>query len=221
MKYGIFAIMVKHFLKKPIFNCIKREYPELLSREYKREVKKHYKDIIKRTEGLGGLRKNSMEFILVFTAYCIAIYKVSYGKMSEELFKTIIDELCSSDLMKKTAKRSSSFSEKSIKNFKKLSEISTDKAYKNKWVSTFEYEEGSEELFITYTECGICKIAKQENVFHLVPYLCSMDYPMFNYKGEVLERTKTLGYGDDCCNFHVMSRKKAESIGFVRGDNAR
>ena len=31
----------------------------------------------------------------------------------------------------------------------------------------------------------------------------------------------TLGYGDDECNFHLMSRERAEELGFVPGPDAK
>ena len=34
--------------------------------------------------------------------------------------------------------------------------------------------------------------------------MCVMDYPTIEYKGGKLLRTKTLGAGDDCCDFHVV-----------------
>ena len=32
------------------------------------------------------------------------------------------------------------------------------------------------------------------------------DYPTIEYKGGKLIRTKTLGAGDDCCDFHVVKK---------------
>ncbi len=37
----------------------------------------------------------------------------------------------------------------------------------------------------------------------------------------IVERTKTLGYGDDECNFHLMSRARAEELGFMPGPDAK
>ena len=50
---------------------------------------------------------------------------------------------------------------------------------------------------------------------------------MVSYKKRVLreyraivERTKTLGYVDEC-NFHLMSRARAEELGFMPGPDAK
>ena len=37
----------------------------------------------------------------------------------------------------------------------------------------------------------------------------------------VPDRTKTLGFGDDECNFHLMSRARAVELGFVPGPDAK
>ena len=57
--------------------------------------------------------------------------------------------------------------------------------------------------------------------------ICSEHYPeLFSDPSAkricaVLDRTKTLGYGDDECNFHLMSRARAEELGFVPDPDAK
>ena len=48
-----------------------------------------------------------------------------------------------------------------------------------------------------------------------------MDYYTFEMQGAVLDRTKTLGYGGDECNFHLMSKDRAEELGFVKSPGAK
>ena len=60
------------------------------------------------------------------------------------------------------------------------------------------------EYYVTHRECGVCKIAQQEGLMFLTPHMCVMDYPTIEYKGGKLLRTKTLGAGGDCCDFHVI-----------------
>lgn len=33
--------------------------------------------------------------------------------------------------------------------------------------------------------------------------------------------TKTIGYGDDECNFHLMSKERANEIGFIQSPDAK
>ena len=48
-----------------------------------------------------------------------------------------------------------------------------------------------------------------------------MNYYTFEMQGAVLDRTKTLGCGDDERSFHLMSRERAEELGFVPGPDAK
>ncbi len=213
--------MVRLLLKNSVYKSLKNDVPNLVTKEYKKRVDLEYRRIIERTEGIGGVKNNSLEIILIFLAFAIAAYKAADGKVSEEAFFNAVDAISYSKKMKISGKLSNALSKKSIARHRNLSKKSEEKKYKNDWLSTFEHEDGSEEFFLTYTECGVCKVAKNEGVSHLVKYMCKMDYPSFESQGLVLDRTKTLASGDECCNFHVMSRKKADDIGFVKSKNAK
>ena len=65
-----------------------------------------------------------------------------------------------------------------------------------------ELDEGSAPI----TVANFCKLAQQEDLMSLMPHMCVMDYPTIEYKGGALIRTKTLGAGDDCCDFHVVKK---------------
>ena len=60
---------------------------------------------------------------------------------------------------------------------------------------------------MSFRETMMRKIARQENLFFLMPHMCVMDYSTIKYKGGKLIRSKTLGSGDDCCNFHVVKKE--------------
>ncbi len=220
MEYNSTAKFVKFFIKGPTYKAIKDIAPELNNKEYKKRVSEEYKNIILRTEGIGG-KKNPMEVILYFTAFAIAVYKCADDKISEEDFSKTIDAITSSKMMEISSKSSGAFSKKTIDMYRELNERSKEKKYKNDWVAEFEYKEGSGEYFVTYSECGVCKLCRQEGVFHLVKYMCKMDYPSFEFKKAVLDRTKTLGYEDEVCNFHIMTRERAKEINFVKSKDAK
>lgn len=85
----------------------------------------------------------------------------------------------------------------------------------------FKNVPGKEEYFITHKECGICKLTGQEGCGEITKHLCIMDYYTFEMQGADLDRTKTLGYGDDECNFHLMSKQRAKETGFVKSPDAK
>ena len=89
------------------------------------------------------------------------------------------------------------------------------------WFYYFKTVPGKEEYYITHKQCGICKLTKQEHCEEITKYLRRMDYYTFEMQGAVLDRTKTLGYGDDECNFHLMSRARAAELGFVPDPDAK
>lgn len=60
---------------------------------------------------------------------------------------------------------------------------------------------------------GFVKLTKQERCENITKPLCMMDYYTFERQGAVLDRTKTLGYGDDECNFYRMSKKRRKRSG--------
>lgn len=115
------------------------------------------------------------------------------------------------------------FAEKEIANRTKQAKWSRDhiEEYPMNWYYFFETVPGKDEYYITHKQCGICKLTKQENCEEITKHLCMMDYYTFEMQGVVLDRTKTLGYGDDECNFHLMSKERAEEIGFVPSPDAK
>ena len=52
------------------------------------------------------------------------------------------------------------------------------------------------------------KLGIAGRLMFLTPHMCVMDYPTIEYKGGKLLRTKTLGAGGDCCDFHVVKGSK-------------
>lgn len=60
-----------------------------------------------------------------------------------------------------------------------------------------------------------------EGCEEVAKFLCVLDYYALELQGVILDRTKTLAYGDDECNFQVMSPERAKEIGFVKSSNAR
>ena len=118
----------------------------------------------------------------------------------------MINAICTSDIMKSMYKNKNCFDQKEIDKYVRGSERSKKREYPMDWLFDFSYDLSVPEYFVTYHECGVCKIARQENMMFLMPHMCVMDYPTIEYKGGKLIRTKTLGNGDDCCDFHVVKK---------------
>ena len=165
------------------------------------------------------MKENANVISLMASAYLFACYKCC--DMSDDVVIKVVDAFSYGKLMMKMYTMKDAFSQKEIES-RKQADIRTHKReYPMDWVTDFKYEEGSQEYWTIHHECGICKLGKQEGCFNIVRYMCKMDYASFEAQGYVLDRTKTLGYGADCCNFHVMTKEKAKEIGFVKGKDAK
>ena len=99
----------------------------------------------------------------------------------------MIDALCKSDMMKRFYKGKNCFDRKEIDKYVRGSERSKKREYPMDWVFDFSYDLSVPEYYVTHRECGVWTI---------------------EYKGGKLLRTKTLGAGGDCCDFHVVKGVK-------------
>ena len=202
MKYGLNAKVYAWAFQKMLKDYYKKNFPETNMDELYKAIKKEYRAMIERTPGIGG---NSNEANLIGACYFFAMGKVIPG-MTPELLDDIIDKSIKSDFMVKLhsgkKKKGILFSEKSHNAQLKEAEKSKSSTYEMDW--KFKYEPGVDEFYLTYTQCGICRLAKLEHVEKFLPCMCKMDYAKFEMIGGKLERTKTLAAGDECCNFHVV-----------------
>jgi hypothetical protein len=76
--------------------------------------------------------------------------------------------------------------------------------YPGDWV--FERIDGDGKTFdfgIDITECGIVKYLHAQGADELCPYLCDLDYVIFEAMGIGFRRTKTLAWGCDRCDFRL------------------
>ena len=178
---------------------------------------------MERTPGIGSMKDNMFVMTMYCGAFAIALYKEAEGRMDEETLQGLIHALAYCPLMVKAKQGKSAFTEKGIANRTRQARWSQEhiEQYPMNWFYTFETVPGKEEYFITHKQCGICKLTRQERCEEITKHLCMMDYYTFEMQGAVLDRTKTLGYGDDECNFHLMSKERAKEIGFVKSPDAK
>jgi hypothetical protein len=223
MKYGIIGAFIKLAFAKTAFEYIEKEIPGIDLPSYKKRVISEYKAIVARTPGVGSMKNNMFVMTMYCGAFAVALYKSAEEKLDEEKLKGLIRALSCCPLMRKAKKGKSAFTEKEIENRSKQAKWSREhiEEYPMNWYYYFETVPGKDEYYITHKQCGICKLTKQEHCEEITKYLCMMDYYTFEMQGAVLDRTKTLGYGDDECNFHLMSKERAKEIGFVKSPDAK
>ena len=202
MKYGMNAGVYGWAFSKLLRDYWKKNFPDKDIKGILRDVKKEYRAMVERTPGIGG---SSNEANLVGACYFFAMAKVIPG-MTPDLMDDIILKSIGSDFMVKLHKgqkeKGTMFSEKAQKKKAEEAEKSHSSTYEMDW--EFTYEAGKDEFRLTYTKCGICRLAELEHMEEYLPCMCRMDYPKYRLTGGKLIRTKTLAAGDDCCNFHVV-----------------
>ncbi len=223
MKYGIMGGFIRFAFAKTAFGYIEKELPEIDMPSYKKRVLKEYKAIVKRTPGIGSMKDNMFVMTMYAGAFLIALYKEANGKLDEEKLKELVRAAAYCPLMVKAKQGKSAFTEKEIAARTRQSKWSRDhiKEYPMNWFYYFETVPGKDEYYITHKQCGICKLTEQEHCREITKHLCMMDYYTFEMQGAVLDRTKTLGWGDDECNFHLMSKERANEIGFEKSLDAK
>lgn len=175
-----------------------------------KDLRREFKAMVERTPGIGG---KSLEDDLLGACFFFAMAKTIPG-MTPDLMDKIVAEAVRSDVMQRAHARQrrngTLFSDKVQDTKAREAELSHASPYQMDW--EFTYRKGTDEFWCTYTQCGICKLAKREGMERYLPCMCRMDFATYEMVGARLERTKTLARGDECCDFHVTR------IGSLPGD---
>jgi hypothetical protein len=223
MKYGLAGVFIKFAFAKTAFEYIEKTLPGMDMASYKKRVLREYRAIVERTPGIGRMKDNMFVMTMYAGAFLIALYKEAEGRLDEEKLKGLVRAAAYCPLMVKAKQGKSAFTQKEIDTRTRQAKWSRDHIaeYPMNWFYYFETVPGKDEYYITHKQCGICKLTAQEHCGEITKHLCMMDYYTFEMQGAVLDRTKTLGYGDDECNFHLMSRERAAELGFVKSPNAK
>lgn len=205
LKYGLLAKGVEWLCFKPALETLASIYPDYDVSSYKKKVKREYKAMLRRTPDIGG---SSLEKNLYIAAFVFSLAKADKKTVTPEVVDKMVDAVFSSPFMVKAHKnkKCTLFDEK-VQN-KKLEESRQSRNSKYELAWKYVYVKGKEEFYNTYSECGICKLGVKEGCFEYVPCLCKMDERNYRNEGGQLHRSKTLGGGDDCCDFHVTRIKK-------------
>ena len=205
MNYGLNARVFSWAFTSMMKDYYRKNFPDVDIDDLSSKVKKEYRAMIERTPGIGG---SSNEENLVGACYFFSMAKVIPG-LTPDILDDMISFGMKSKLMVKAhegkRKKGVIFSEK--EQSKKLNEAERSHTSKYEMDWEFNYEPGEDEFHLTYTRCGVLKLAERENVMEFLPCMCHLDFPKYEMLGGKLYRTKTLADGDDVCNFHVVRIK--------------
>ena len=201
MKYGFMGAIVPILMEKPTFAYLNEAAPSIKSKA----VKANFKSIIARQPEIGGM-KNNLIMGLYLAAYLMAVYQTDPEKMSDDVFEGLVDHITKSKRFASMCEGKDFFTKKNMETRDRLQSDPEFNSYPENWKYTFSCDLGVPECTITYTRCAICEMARRENCFHLMRYLCTTDYAQQDLMGNTLIRTKTIGNGDDICDFHIIGK---------------
>lgn len=204
MKYGLVGAAIPLLLDKIVYAYTAKALPDIDLALFKKRHRAEYKAMVERTPGVGGIKENILCSTMYIACYGFAYYKAAPALITAQVFDGMIQAVCCSDMMSKAYKGKDAFDPKQMAKYQKGAARSQKGEYPMDWKFTFSWSPAVPEYFLTYTECGVCKIAAREGLQFLVPHVCVMDYAMIELKGARLLRTKTLGSGGSCCDFHVI-----------------
>lgn len=187
------------------FRVLRLEQPKLATRIQKRKAKSTYKAIIARTPEIGTLKENPLRICLAGGAVWLSLYESSEGKLSETLFAKMVEESMRAPLVVASfkAKRKTAFTIAAQKKRQDNATKNNTNQSPCNWNVTMTLGRNADEYTLVYHSCGLCGLGRQEGLFHLVKYLCVLDFASTELMGGTLFRTKTLASGGDCCDFYV------------------
>lgn len=174
----------------------------------------NYRKLIPEIPYIGG-SKNRLTENLRGSAQLLAVIKALEMKKLDELligeviYRIVEKRINSVNSLLLRIVRSSFFSRSRLKKLKKASGLSKLRKYQGDWVFDFiESENADFDIGSDYHECGICKFYNSMGYRKYVPYLCLTDYAQFSALGIRMERTKTIGGGNDVCDFRFFKTGK-------------
>jgi len=204
MKYAPIGLLVPALFERAAYEYTAKALPELDMKAFKKRHLREYKAMVSRAEGIGSMKENMFAIVPYLACYGFSYYKAAPDRITMDIFDGMVNAICTCDRMKCLYKNKDCFSQAEIDKYVRGAERSQKREYSMDWVFDFSYDLTVPEYYITHHECGVCKIGQKEDLTFLIPHMCVMDYPTIEYKKGKLLRTKTLGNGDDCCDFHVV-----------------
>lgn len=177
---------------------------EITDKKVRQKIHSEYKAIILRASDIGSDNKLLSSYGLA--AYFIGMVR-NTGLSNEENIRILEQGMRKSRLLKAFMGDSKHyFSEKNMESRRKWSKQTHERKYKNDWVVDVLEKTDDYEFGLDYTECGVCKLCRDEKCPELAKYLCSLDFMLVEIIGIKLKRTMTLADGCEKCDFRFIKQ---------------
>jgi hypothetical protein len=172
----------------------------------RREMLDEYRTVIPLVPYIGG-RRNRLSSALALSAWALAVYRVvlRHGGAAQDAGEVLYHYARATVERLPGPLRHWLLGARRARAMKMVRRTQ-QRRYPGDWVA--EFVDGTGQAFdfgIDYTECGIVKFLHAQDADELTPYLCHLDYVMWEAAGQELTRTKTLAWGCDRCDFRTTS----------------
>lgn len=201
------AMKTHNSLLKPGYPLFVEQYGEAFAEMIYRETREEFEQLIPQIPYVGGDR-NPLSDNIIKSASLLALYRVMkrHDKPVEEIGEIVyrmaqawvhtfpgwVRKLLGRYYMTGTMRSRS----------RQTAERSQRREYTDDFV--YEVVEGNGQDFdwgVNYLECGIVKFFRAQDAVEFAPYMCQLDYVMFQGLQVGLERTMTIAQGGRFCDF--------------------
>jgi hypothetical protein len=186
-----------------------KHYGEVQAATMHRETLDEYERLIPDLPYIG--RGNLFTGNLVQSAWALALYRVirrhggSVEEAGEIIHRAEEAEVNREPAFLRRLKGKFRLSRWAVRMMQNAARRSQKQEYPGDWV--FEVVEGDGRTFdvgMDVTECGIVKFLHAQDADELAPYLCNLDYLVYQSTGVELRRTMTLSWGCEKCDFRML-----------------
>jgi hypothetical protein len=186
-------------------------YGEVQAATMHRETCDEYERLIPDLPYIG--RGNLFTGNLVQSAWALALYRVirrhggSVEEAGEIIYRALEAQLNRKPAFLRRLKGKLRLSRWAVRMMQNAARRSQKREYPGDWV--FEVVEGDGRAFdvgMDVTECGIVKFLQAQDADELAPYLCDLDYLVYQATGVELRRTMTLSCGYEKCDFRMLGK---------------
>jgi len=98
MKYNVYSASMWMLISSGFRREIAKNFDKNYAISVMHRAKKEYREIILRTEGIGGMQ-NPLLTVFILSALVVAVYKSADNKISDEMLYQIFDKVISSNLV--------------------------------------------------------------------------------------------------------------------------
>jgi hypothetical protein len=189
-------------------------YGEQKARAMREEMLAEYERLLPEVPYIGGRRNMFSEF-LFGAASALAIYRVilRHGGSLEDAGEMMHRRNRAATTRLPLWVRHRIVKPLLVRKMATAARLSQRRRYPGDWVcETVDGDGQSFDFGMDVTECGDVKFLRAQGAAELCPYICDLDYVLFESLGAGLTRTKTLAWGCDRCDFRVTKNADTTAV---------